>query len=120
MKKTETDTETDGSEVAVAVEVDAMPVVPDRADWTPQPSEHRDFWRRIRALPPEVVGWRRSLLKGLAESLDPFSLQFDVARNQLQDRLDVGISYLRAVARIRAVSNGIEIRLLPGPWGLPA
>src|SRR5947208_11613986 len=106
MKKRGPDTETDDLEMALAVEEDATPVAPDLSGWTPHPSERRDFWNRIRAFPPEVVGWRKRLLKELAEAPGRFTLAGGLAGEQLQERLDSGIGHLREVARILAVLYG--------------
>ena len=106
MKKRGTGTETDDLETVPATDEDATPVTPDRSGWTPHPSERRDFWNRIRAFPPEVVGWRKRLIKELAESPGRFRLATGLAPGQLQERLDAGISHLREVARILAVLYG--------------
>src|SRR5262249_29835911 len=99
-------TETDDAEAAPPVEEDATPVAPDRSGWTPHPRERRDFWNRIRAFPPEVVGWRRRLLKKLADDPGRFSLASGLDAEQLPERLDAGISHLRELARILAVLYG--------------
>src|SRR3954468_15739409 len=91
---------------AQGVEEDLTPVAPDVSGWTPHPSERRDFWNRIRAFPPEVVGWRKRLLKELAKAPGRFSLATGLSGEQLQERLDAGISHLREVARILAVLYG--------------
>src|SRR4051812_41028228 len=88
------------------VEEDVTPVAPDRSGWTPHPSERRDFWNRIRAFPPEVVGWRKRLLKELAEAPIRFTLAVGIAPEQLQEWLDSGISHLREGAHILAVLYG--------------
>src|SRR3954464_5314198 len=106
MKKRGPVTETDDLEAVSAAEADATPVAPDLWGWTPHPSERRDFWNRIRAFPPEVVGWRKRLLKELAETPGRFTLASGIAPEQLQERLDSGISHLREVARILAVLYG--------------
>jgi DNA (cytosine-5)-methyltransferase 1 len=106
MKKRDPDTEADDLEASLAVDDDASPVAPDLSGWTPHPSERRDFWNRIRAFPPEVVGWRRRLLRELAEKPGGFMLASGLAPEQLQEWLDSGISHLREVARILAVLYG--------------
>jgi DNA (cytosine-5)-methyltransferase 1 len=88
------------------VEDDATQVTPDRSGWTSHPSERRDFWHRIRTFPPEVVAWRKRLLRKLAESPGRFELASGLSAEQLQERLDSGISHLREVARILAVIWG--------------
>src|SRR5947209_20056111 len=93
-------------EEAPCVEEDITPVAPDLSGWTPHPSERRDFWNRIRAFPPVVVGWRKRFLRGLAEEPGRFTLASGLAPEQLQERLDSGISHLREVARILAVLYG--------------
>src|SRR3954454_24304171 len=93
-------------ETAPAAEEDSTPVAPDRSGWAPHPSERRDFWNRIRAFPPEVVGWRKRLIKELAGSPGRFRLATGLAPGQLQERLDAGIGHLREVARILAVLYG--------------
>ena len=106
MKKRGSGTETIDLEAAPAVEEDASPIAPDRSGWTPHPSERRDFWNRIRAFPAEVVGWRKRLLRELAEKPGRFTLAAALSADQLQQRLDSGISHLREVARILAVLYG--------------
>ena len=106
MKKSGIGVETAGSKSTLAVDFDATPVAPDRSGWTPHPSERRDFWNRIRFFPAEVAGWRRRLLKGLSQMPGRFSLASRLAPDELQDRLDAGISHLREVARILAVLYG--------------
>src|SRR3954468_20980636 len=85
---------------AQGVEEDLTPVAPDVSGWTPHPSERRDFWNRIRAFPPEVVGWRKRLLRELAEKPGRFLLTSGATPEKLQERLPSGISHLREVARI--------------------
>ena len=97
---------TDDLEGASFIDEDAAPVAPDRSGWTPHPSERRDFWNRIRAFPPEVASWRRRLLRQLAENPGRFVLASELTGDQLQERLDAGISHLREVARILAVLYG--------------
>src|SRR2546421_6014748 len=106
MKKRGPGTGTDDLEAVLAVEEDVTPVAPDLSGWTPHPSERRDFWNRIRAFPPEVVGWRKRLLRELAEKPGRFTLAAGLAGEQLQERLDAGIGHLREVARILAVLYG--------------
>ena len=62
------------------------------------PGERRDFWNRIGDFPPEVAGWRKRLLgKWLkARTVHPGDRHW--RRDQLQERLDSGISHLREVA----------------------
>jgi len=83
-------------------EADAAPVNPDRSGWTPHASERRDFWNRIRMFPGEVFRWRKRLLRELAQTPGRSHLAASPSADQLQDRLDAGISYLREVARILA------------------
>ena len=107
MRKLGPGTKTDDLEEALAVEDDIAPVAPDRSGWTPHASERRDFWNRIRAFPPEVVIWRRRLLRELAERPWAFHVWLrDSPLKQLQERLDSGIGHLREVARILAVLYG--------------
>ena len=107
MKKRGTsDNDTVEIEAAQGVEEDLTPVAPDLSGWTPHPSERRDFWNRIRAFPPEVVGWRKRLLRELAETPGRFTMASGIAPEQLQERLDSGIGHLREVARILAVLYG--------------
>jgi DNA (cytosine-5)-methyltransferase 1 len=103
MKKRGPVSETGECEMVRTVDEDTVTVAPDLSGWTPHPSERRDFWNRIRAFPPEVAGWRRRLIKRLAESPGLFALAWGLAPDQLQERLDAGISHLREVARILAV-----------------
>jgi DNA-cytosine methyltransferase len=106
MKRRGPSTESEEFEAVPAVEEDASPVALDRSGWMPHTSERRDFWNRIRAFPPEVTRWRKSLLKELAEGKGPFTLVSGLTAEQLQERLDSGISHLREVARILAVLYG--------------
>ena len=106
MKKRGPGTETDDLEPVPVAEEDATPVAPDLSGWTPHASERRDFWNRIRAFPAEVVGWRKRLMKELAEKPGRFHLATDLAPGQLQERLDSGISHLREVSRILAILYG--------------
>jgi len=106
MKMRDQDIEAADPEAGLAIEEDATPIAPDRSGWTPHSSERRDFWNRIRAFPPEVVGWRKRLLRELAESPGRFTLASGLGADQLQERLDSGISHLREVARILAVLYG--------------
>jgi DNA (cytosine-5)-methyltransferase 1 len=92
--------------VVPAVDEDATPVAPDRSGWTPHPSERRDFWNRIRAFPPEVVKWRKKLLKEIADHPGRFTLASSMSPERLQERLDSGICHLREMARILAVLYG--------------
>ncbi len=100
-----------GLEAEVSVKVktaedDTTPIAPDRSGWTPHPSERRDFWNRIRAIPPEVAGWRKRLMRKLTENPGRFTLASALTHEQLQARLDSGICHLREVARILAVLCG--------------
>jgi DNA (cytosine-5)-methyltransferase 1 len=94
------------TDAASGVEEDVAPVAPDLSGWTPHPSERRDFWNRIRAFPPEVAGWRKRLLRELTATPGRLKLASGIAPEQLQERLDSGISHLREVARILAVLYG--------------
>jgi DNA-cytosine methyltransferase len=85
---------------------DEAPVPPDRSGWTPHPSERRDFWNRIRVFPREVARWRKRLLRRLANAPGALPLARDLSSEQLQERVDAGISYLREVARVLAVLYG--------------
>jgi DNA (cytosine-5)-methyltransferase 1 len=96
----------DHLETVLTDEEDFTPVTSDPSGWTPHPSERRDFWNRIRAFPPEVVGWRKQLIKKLAQSPGRFQLSAGLAPAQLQERLDLGISHLREISRILAVLYG--------------
>jgi len=87
-------------------EEDVVAVVPDRTGWTPHTSERRDFLNRIRTFPPSVNAWRRRLLARIATRIPPLPLTAKVAVEQINERLDDGISYLREVARILAILYG--------------
>src|SRR5437764_9501711 len=82
---------------------DTVPIAPDRSGWTPHASERRDFLNRIRAFPPSVSTWRRQVLDRIRTGKPPLPLTGNVNTEQLSDRLDDGISYLREIARILAV-----------------
>ena len=90
----------------IAGDEDIVPVAPDRTGWTPHPSERRDFLNRIRAFPPSVSAWRRQLLDRIRTDKPPLPLTGKVDPEQVSDRLDDGISYLREIARILAVLYG--------------
>jgi DNA (cytosine-5)-methyltransferase 1 len=81
-------------------------VTPDRSGWTPHQAERRDFWNRIRAFPPDVARWRKRLLRDMVGNPAKFPLTEKLSPEQLQERLDSGISFLREVARILAVLYG--------------
>src|SRR3954447_14074659 len=106
MKKRGPVTEREELEPVPAAEEDATPVAPDLSGWTLHPSERRDFWNRIRAFPPEVAGWRKRLLRTLADRPALFPLAERLSSEQLQERLDEGIGFLREVARILAAIYG--------------
>ncbi len=91
--------ETDAEELAVALPLD-------RTGWSAHPSERRDFWNRIRAFPPAVAAWRRRMLRHVAENPERFPAVARAAAEELQSRLDDGISFLREIARILAVLYG--------------
>jgi DNA (cytosine-5)-methyltransferase 1 len=78
----------------------------DRSGWPAHPSERRDFYHRIRAFPPEVAAWRRRVLSHIAENPQRFALPGSVTAEEIQARLDDGITYLREVARILATLYG--------------
>jgi DNA (cytosine-5)-methyltransferase 1 len=84
---------------------DTTPVPPDRSGWTPHPSERRDFLHRIRFFPPEVAAWRQRLAHHVLDRKNLFPLA-PSDRDQLLERIDAGISYLREVARVLAVLYG--------------
>jgi endonuclease III len=77
----------------------------DRSGWPPHASERRDFYHRIRMFPPEVAGWRRRLLRQLADNPARFP-HAAASPEEIQARLDAGISYLRQVAHILAALYG--------------
>jgi hypothetical protein len=89
---------------ALVDEADEGTVEADLSGWTPHTSERRDFWHRIRAFPREVVAWRKRMLRYLADQPDRFPAAAAVAApGDVQERLDTGISFLRAIARMLAV-----------------
>src|SRR6266704_2280492 len=75
----------------------------DRTGWPPHPSERRDFYHRIRVFPPEMAGWRKRMVRDIAAGPVRFPFVAGATPDELQARLDDGISYLREVARILAV-----------------
>lgn len=83
-------------------EEDGTPVTPDLSGWTLHPSERRDFYHRIRVFPSDVAAWRQQLVRHIQDRPDVFP-DTPSAREQLLERIDAGISYLREVARILAV-----------------
>ena len=84
----------------------SSPSLPDRSGWTPHASERRDFLNRIRTFPPSVAAWRRRMLARIRSGDPLIPLPGGVASEDVSDRLDAGISYLREVARILAVLYG--------------
>jgi DNA (cytosine-5)-methyltransferase 1 len=92
--------------VEIAGDEDATPVAPDHSGWAPQPSERRDFHNQIRAFPPSVNSWRRRLIERLRTGRPPLPITTKIDAEDLTDRLDAGIGYLREVARILAVLYG--------------
>lgn len=87
-------------------EEDCTPVAADPSGWTPHPSERRDFYHRVRVLPPTVAAWRRQLLDSMRAGSISLPLSGAVKPETVSDQLDEGISYLREVARILAVLYG--------------
>ncbi len=77
-----------------------------RTGWPPHPSERRDFYHRIRVFPPEMAGWRKRMLRDIAADPVRFPSVAGASADEIQARLDDGISYLREVARILAVLYG--------------
>src|SRR5262245_12340959 len=84
----------------------AVSLPPDRSGWTPHPSERRDFCNRIRAFPPDVAAWRKHLLQRIREEPGRFKGAYSTSPQEIQTRLDEGISTLREIARILAVLYG--------------
>jgi DNA (cytosine-5)-methyltransferase 1 len=84
---------------------DATPVPPDPSGWSPHPSERRDLYHRVRVFPPDVAAWRQRLAQHVQDRPDLFP-NAPTDRDQLFERLDAGISYLREVARVLAVLYG--------------
>ena len=78
----------------------------DRSGWPPHPSERRDFYHRIRVFPPEMAAWRKRMLRTVADDPVRFPFVAGASPEQIQARLDEGISFLREVARILAVLHG--------------
>src|SRR5262245_15095090 len=78
------------------------PLVPDRSGWTPHPSERRDFYHRIRVFPVDVTAWRLRLIAHVQDRPDLF-VDAPIDREQLLERADAGITYLREVARLLAL-----------------
>lgn len=96
----------EGPDPDIAPEEDLAPVEPDRSGWTPYPSERRDFLNRIRAFPPSVSASRRRIIERIRTGQPPLPLVGKIIPDQLSDRLDAGISFLREVARILAILYG--------------
>lgn len=88
-----------------AVEEEAGTVTPDPSGWTPHPSERRDFYHRVRVLPPDVAVWRQELVRHVSERPELFA-NATADRDELLGRIDAGISHLREVARILAALYG--------------
>src|SRR5438034_4755445 len=98
--------------------VDAEPAVPvsmstDSVDgsalsgWPLHPKERRDFYHRVHAFPPDVAEWRENLVRCIAAKPGPFQgVSPGGAVEDLRDRLDEGIAYIREIARILALRYG--------------
>lgn len=74
----------------------------DRSGWPIHPKERRDCCSRIKAFPPEVAAWRKSLARQVLQFTKQFAIEAPVSREQLLFCLDHRISLLREVARILA------------------
>lgn len=69
--------------------------------WVRDASERRDFWHRIRVFPPEVVEWRKQLIRLVMENREVFqSVRPSAAYEEIRSLVDDGISYLREVTTI--------------------
>jgi DNA (cytosine-5)-methyltransferase 1 len=80
-----------------------QPVVP----WPPEKSERCDFYHRIRTFPPDVNIWRKALVAQIKKNPALFPVLSNRSTvEDIRDRLDDGISYLREVARITALLYG--------------
>jgi DNA (cytosine-5)-methyltransferase 1 len=78
----------------------------DKSGWPPHASERRDFYHRIRVFPPEVAAWRRQMLTLIAQQPTRYPIAVSAAPEEVQKRLDEGITHLRELARILAVLYG--------------
>jgi hypothetical protein len=75
---------------------------PHGSGWPLHQSERRDFYHRIRVFPPAVVAWRKRLVRLIAENPGRFPLAAASSPEQIQSRLDEGITYLRQLDHILA------------------
>jgi DNA (cytosine-5)-methyltransferase 1 len=83
-----------------------LPAPHDRSGWPPHASERRDFYHRIRVFPREVAAWRKRMLRHLLDNPARFPEAASASPEEIQARLDDGISYLRKVAHILAALYG--------------
>jgi endonuclease III len=82
------------------------PASQDPSGWAPHPSERRDFYHRIRVFPPDVAAWRKRMLRHVMDNPGRFPQAASASPEDVQARLDDGISYLRQVAHILAALYG--------------
>ena len=82
------------------------PTQHDLSGWQAHPSERCAFFGRIRAFPRIVANWRKQLLRCIVEGTDHFELLQALSPDDIQLRLDEGISMLREVARIVSILYG--------------
>lgn len=105
-KKTSRPEEPERTDPESPVDEDITPLEPDASGWTPHPSERRDFYHRVRVFPPDVAAWRRRLIERIRGDESPFPVEKGGAPARGEELLDLGISYLREVARILAALYG--------------
>jgi DNA (cytosine-5)-methyltransferase 1 len=83
----------------------------DRADslsgWVLHPTERGDFYHRIRVCPDVVSRWRDQMAAHIMSCPERFQAAFHkTPRKDVLSKLDEGISLLREVARILALTYG--------------
>ena len=77
------------------------------AGWTLDASERRDFYHRIRVIPPEVRAWRKRMVNHAMSNPERFpAVGKNSAVSEVREQVDAGTSFLREVARILAALHG--------------
>jgi DNA (cytosine-5)-methyltransferase 1 len=90
-----------------ALMIDSAPQEAVALPWPPDPRERCDFYHRTRTFPSDVTAWRKALVVQMKKDPALFpALSTDSSIDEIRNRLDDGISYLREVARIAALLHG--------------
>lgn len=70
-------------------------------EWSPDSSEARDFYHRIRMFPPEVSKWRKRFVSLLMDNRTEFpAITEDMTGADVRGLVDEGISFLREITRL--------------------